>query len=221
MGNFLTFKKFQTIEQAEELTALLAEQNIPFHIEDNSAAVSDFVVGQDTQPMIILKIAAENFSKAKEFLNRIADEEIKQVESDHYLFAFKDDELLELVMEPDSWNEFDVQLAKKILNTRGIVVNSELEEAFKKKRLKDLSQTEHMHMAWIIAGYILAILGGFIGLIIGLTLWVSKKTLPNGTSVHTYSTEQRTQGKLITAVALIMIAAYIILRVKRQMFISS
>src|SRR6218665_55492 len=218
MTTFLTFKKFQTAEQAEELAVLLTEQGIPYFIEDNSSRVSDFIIGQDTIPGIHVKIAPGHFAKAQELLNRIAEKETAAVASDHYLFSFRDDELLELLMEPDKWSEFDVQLSKRILQTRGIIMTPELENAFKAKRLKELGQTEHMHMAWIIAAYIMVIAGGFIGMLIGLTLWISKKTLPDGTSVYTYSKGQRAQGKLITFMGIIMFAAYIILRVKWQMF---
>ena len=49
----------------------------------------------------------------------------------------------------------------------------------------------------MIAGYVLAALGGIVGVFIGHHLNTTKKTLPNGQRVYIYNADDRAHGKWI------------------------
>lgn len=82
----------------------------------------------------------------------------------------------------------------------------------KKQRLQELEKPDENQRPWIIAGYIFALLGGFLGIIIGYFLWTSKKTLPDGRKVYSYNQKDRMQGKYIFFIALIIFPSLLFFR---------
>ncbi|MBL4745664.1 MAG: hypothetical protein JKY08_04790 [Flavobacteriaceae bacterium] len=130
-----------------------------------------------------------------------------------YLLQFTNEELYEILLKSDEWGDFDYSLAQKILIQRGKSIDHELLAALKKERIKDLSKPEENQKPWIIAGYIFAILGGFLGLIIGYSLMTSKKTLPDGQRINSYAEKDRKQGKYILIISACVFPIGLILKV--------
>lgn len=52
-----------------------------------------------------------------------------------------------------------------------------------------------------------------LGILIGYSLWTSKKTLPNGQIVHSYSEQDRGHGKNIFYIGLIILPFSILLKI--------
>ena len=115
------------------------------------------------------------------------------------------------MLTPDKWGKFDYLLAQKILIDRGEVISNEQLMAFRQKRLEDLAQPDKRQIPWIIAGYIFSLLGGFLGLIIGWSLWKIKKTLPNGEKVYAFMYHDRVHGKIIFLIGIIIFPIALIL----------
>jgi hypothetical protein len=57
-------------------------------------------------------------------------------------------------------------------------------------------------VGWLVAGYIFALLGGLIGLILGAYL-SSAKTVVNGQKIHKYKKSTRNQGIVIIVVSIL------------------
>lgn len=199
--SFLTWKRFYSAEEAENTASVLGENKIICLLEDNTPPVSDFIMGQNTKANIALKIKATDFIKADKLFNEIAKAQVDSADESHYLFQYSNDELLEVLMEADSWSEYDKQLSKKILEERGIIITDELLKTFAAKRLKELAKKEHHSPVWTIVGYVSALFGGFLGIAIGINLWTAKKTLPNGMRVYAYTDRDRFHGQIITAIS--------------------
>ncbi len=130
-------------------------------------------------------------------------EYIKTLPEDYYLFSFSNNELIEVIQKKDEWNEIDYLLAIKLLKNRGVEITSEDIEKTQKDRLSQLKKPEKSARSWIIAGYIIAMLGGLLGFIIGYVLLTQKKTLPNGERVYEYIESDRKHGKNILYVGII------------------
>lgn len=210
---FSVFRKYQTIEQAEELKSLLHENNIVSKIADNISPVDSSFSGSTLQNQFEIKIQLSDFEKAEKVLDKNAENLIKLVDQNHYLFDFTDDELYEILLKADEWNELDHKLAQKILIQRGKSIDTDLLKALKKQRLEVLAKPEKNQKPWIISGYIFAILGGLLGILIGYSLWTSKKSLPNGQKVYSYSEKDRVHGKYIFFIGLMFLPMYIIIRI--------
>lgn len=215
--NYSVFRKYPTLEQVKNLESILNNNNITTQIADNIAPVDTSFSGSTLQNQYEIKIQLSDFEKAEKILNENAENLIDQVDKDHYLFSFTDEELYEILLKADEWNEFDYKLAQKILIQRGKSIDSQLLNALKKQRLETLSKPEENQKPWIIAGYIFAILGGFLGILIGYSLWTSKKTLPNGSQVYSYTEKDRMHGKNIFYIGIILLPFYIIIKILNQL----
>jgi hypothetical protein len=214
--NYSIFKKFPTLEQANELKELLKENGIASLLADNIPPVDVTFSGNTLQNEFEVRIKQSDFKKAEEILEKNAENLIDQIDKDYYLFEFADEELYEILLKSDEWNAFDYTLAQKILKQRGKSVDKELLNSLKNERLRDLAKPEENQKPWIIAGYIFSLLGGFLGLIIGYFLWTSKKTLPNGQKVYSYSVNDRKHGKYIFYLGLIIAPTALLLKVVGQ-----
>tara|TARA_R110002051_G_scaffold86730_1_gene152823 strand:+ start:70 stop:726 length:657 start_codon:yes stop_codon:yes gene_type:complete len=214
--NYSIFRKFPTLEQATELKDLLNENGIESILADNVLPVDITFSGSTLNNQVEIRIKQSDFKKAEEILEQNAEELIDQIDKDYYLFDFTDEELYEVLLKSDEWNAFDYTLAQKILKQRGKSVDKELLNSLKNERLKDLAKPEGNQKPWIIGGYVFSILGGFLGLIIGYFLWTSKKTLPNGQKVYSYSENDRKHGKYIFYIGLIIAPTAMLLKVVSQ-----
>jgi len=214
--NYSIFRKFPTLEQANELKGLLKEKGIESLLADNVPPVDVTFSGNTLQNEIEIRIKQSDFKKAEEILEKNAEDLINEIDKNYYLFDFSDEELYEILLKSDEWNEFDYALAQKILKQRGKSISKELLNSMKNERLKDLAKPEGNQKPWIIGGYVFSFLGGFLGLIIGYFLWTSKKTLPNGQKVYSYSENDRKHGKYIFYLGLIIAPTALLLKVVGQ-----
>ncbi len=126
MSEFVTYKKYQNKEQAKELIQLLTDNSIEFEVDDTTS-LADFITGKGTEYFFI-KIKTTDFITVNDLLKKHTLQEIQHIGTDYYMFDFENDELIEVLTEPDSWGELNVNLAKKILADRGVVITKELED---------------------------------------------------------------------------------------------
>ena len=212
-NQFLVFKKYSSIEQAKEVITILNSNNIETEIGNNIPQVDSLLTGNNIPYEFEIKVKITDFEQATKLLENIADDLINQVDKNHYLFSFSDEELYDIILKQDEWSEFDYSLAKKLLFEKGKPINEALIKSLKKQRLLDLSKPEENQKPWIIAGYIFALLGGFFGVIIGYVLMTSKKNLRNGQRVYSYNFNDRKQGKMIFYIGIILLPFYIMIRI--------
>ena len=161
--NFSIFRKFPTLKQATELKVLLNKNGIESTLADNVPPVDVTFSGSTINNQIEIRIKQSDFKKAEEILENNAEELIDQIDKDYYLYEFTNEELYEVLLKSDEWNEFDYTLAQRILKQRGKSVDKELLNSLKNERLKDLAKPERNQKPWIIGGYFFLIFGWFFG----------------------------------------------------------
>jgi len=211
--NWIVFRKLNTLIQAQELETLLNENNIKTILADNIAPVDITFSGSTLLNEYEIKIDASNFEKAEAVLEKDAESLLEKMDQDYYLLSFTDEELYEVLIKSDEWSVFDYKLAQKILTNRGKTIDHEMLASLKKERLNILSKPEENQRPWIIAGYLFSFLGGGIGIVIGYSLWTSKKTLPNGERIYSYNDADRKQGKTIFIIGLIVFPLALIVKI--------
>jgi hypothetical protein len=214
----ITYRKFQDFQQAKELIDLLIEHSIYYELEDNSPAAPELFIGKVLDPVAWVKICPKDFIAVTQLLENNASISLNEIDEDHYLFSFSTTELYELISEPDKWSALDYQLAKKILGSRGETINEGFTNALKEMRLKELHKKEKGSAIWTTLGYILAALGGILGMAIGLHLWLAKKTLPNGTRTYTYTETDRKHGQAIFIIGVGIALFSLYLRIKHSIW---
>ncbi|WP_034044232.1 hypothetical protein [Wocania ichthyoenteri] len=214
--SYSIFRKFPTLEQANELKDLLKENGIESILADNVPPVDVTFSGNTLQNEIEILIKQSDFKKADELLEKNAETLIDQIDKDYYLFEFTNEELYEVLLKSDEWNAFNYTLAQKILTQRGKSIDKDLLNSLKNERINQLAKPEGNQKPWIIGGYVFSLLSGFLGLIIGYFFWTSKKTLPNGQKVYYYSENDRKHGKYIFYLGLIIAPTALLLKVVSQ-----
>lgn len=201
---FVTYKKFNDEGRAAAIAEVLRTSGIELEVVKDRDSLDRLYGGQSASPQFYVKIQQKDFQQADRILAEISQQQLTSVDQDHYLYGFSDDELFDVVSKPDEWNEFDYELAKKILAEKGKAITPEVIGLLKQRRVNELTKPEEIHKGWIFAGYLLALLGGLFGIFIGWQLYNFKKTLPNGERVYAYDDENRRHGFRILIVGIIM-----------------
>nr|WP_294784176.1 hypothetical protein [uncultured Flavobacterium sp.] len=200
----MAFRSFPALNQAKELEALLTKNNISVTLADNIPPIDITFSGSTLQNKYEVKISQADFEKAETILEKETENILENIDQDYYLLSFTNEELYEILLNSDEWNIFDYKLAQKLLTNRGKTIDHEMLLSLKKERLKILAKPEENQKPWIIAGYIFALLGGGIGIVIGYSLWRSKKTLPNGERIYSYNSNDRKNGFIIFLISIIV-----------------
>jgi len=201
----MTFQKFNSVEEAEELISTLKENGVIVQVEDASPPVDITFSGNTLQNEIRIKIMQSDFETANQILEKQAEQLADEFSEDHYLYEFTDDELIEIIEKPDEWCKEDYLLSQKILNDRGQEISREKVEELRQKRIEDLRKPEKGHTGWLIFGFISALLGGLFGVFIGWYHWTFKKTDPTGQRVYAYDPMTRKRGQQIFWLGLVFL----------------
>lgn len=216
--DFLTYKKFHEQESVEALTQILNDNQIEFEVTEDRDSLDSLYGDKHLNRQFFVKIRRDDFSIVDSILLMDSEKYLVTADKGHYLYEFTDEELFDILSKPDEWNEFDFQLAKKILNERGKEINNETIELLKKQRINELAKPEDSSKVWIYAGYLFALLGGLLGIFMGLALITTKKTLPNGQRVYTYSSRHRKHGTRIFVIGIIMFLISLVTKIATTEF---
>lgn len=210
--SFLTYRKYYDLQVIRSIAGLLAENGIPYEIEDNSPTFNPNFAFDALAQEYRIKLRAEDFERADEVLKDTAKDRLEELPENYYLYDFKEEELMDILVKPDEWGKLDYMLAQKILNERGIEVNDKFLALLRRQRIQELSKPEHISNTWIIAAYIFAVLGGLIGILMGTGIALHQKTLPNGDRVYAYSPESRRHGWNIIFIGLLFLVLSLVIR---------
>ena len=198
MNEFVLFQSFIDENEAMPVIEVFKENGIEYEVELFKEPLDSILAGEVIRDKFYLKIRSQDFHRANEVLDQIILKNLPGIEKDYYLFSFSNDELQEIINKPGEWSRQDFLLAKNLLNERGVSITEEKINTIRDTRTKEMGMPEKGNTAWIILGYILALLGGVMSLIIGLPYLVAKKTLPDGSRVYAYDQGTRNHGKAIS-----------------------
>jgi hypothetical protein len=199
--NGVSFRMFHDQAMAAEVARILSLSGIPSEVVRSKQYFDPSFAFNKVDPDISLMLEPADFTRATQALKQFYQQRAEDTDRGYYLFSFTDQELIELVRKPDEWGEFDVVLARRILHERGIEISDEVGSQVERERIEMLKQPEKADTGLVLLGYLGAVAGGFVGIIIGWLLMHSKKTIPNGDRVHVYGVKDRKHGLWITAIA--------------------
>lgn len=208
------YKLYYNREQAEAVGAVLGEAGIAYEIITTRKPFDPSYAFNNVDPDVNLMLRAEDFSTANEVLKAYYASQAETVDQQYYLFQFTDNELLDIIRKQDEWGAFDVVLAKRILNDRGIPITEEADAISNSVRIKELAQPERAPLWMLVAGYLLAFVGGFGGFVMGRLLSASK-VLPNGQRVSVYTRLAYAHGRVIMVIGGVLFTIYVLLAMGR------
>jgi hypothetical protein len=200
---YITIHKFSNNEEALEACALLGEHEIIYSIEEEKLAF-DVAFSYSTAPYSIhLKVREEDAEAALKLLNVSSPDE-PGVTFDSFLNEFSDEELKEVIYKKDEWQEEDIERADLILQQRGIRYSEADKSRLWQERLEEMRRPQRGSIGWIIFGFVISLLGGLIGIVMGLAFGTLKKRDPEGRKFYVYDARTRNLGLLMVVAGIIV-----------------
>ncbi|MCD8529066.1 MAG: hypothetical protein LRY27_03700 [Chitinophagales bacterium] len=210
---FEVFRSFYNHEEALALQNYLQEDGIDSKLFENKLSFDPSFANNSFQTEYQILIAPYLFEKANNALEKQAEELIENVPKDYYLYEFNNEELYDILLKQDEWNELDICLAKKLLKERGEIVSDNFIASINKKRIDDLKQTNPFEKHWIYAGYLFLFIYGLPGVFVGIYLLTASKTLPNGMRIHTFTKKGRMHGNILIILGILGFIAFLVIKV--------
>lgn len=217
---FHDFQTYSSPTAAQPLLAALDRENIPYQTEydagqTSSALDASFGTSQNIHKFVV-KVPLAEFERAQTVLADLYRAALDQLDPGHYLFSFTDDELFDMLARPDEWSGLDVALAGQLLRQRGRDISPDTLRLLRQRRVAELARPDADNSGRIIAGYLTALLGGFLGIFFGADLYFSRRQLASGQYVPTYSPADRVHGLRILVLSAVMFVVLFAVRLLRQ-----
>ena len=203
------FRKYVIKEQAEEIAKILSDNGINVQIREVKPYV-DITFSNPNSLNYWIRLPENQIAKAESILEKELNTSDGLMY--HYFSEFTDEELIDVLKSFYDWTKVDYQQARMILKDRGISFTDEELEQFKKISLQEQRAPQKAKTSWIIVGFISALLGGFLGLIIGWNYYMGYKELPNGEIVYLYDSSTRKKGKAMVIIALSVLVLIIAIK---------
>jgi len=209
LENFTEIQRFVSVDLLNQVIDILKENNIDYRVEDTSNAFDITFTNSQVNIEFILKVRSDEVQKAKDLLDQNISSDLNV--DDHYLNSFSDDELIEIIANPTEWNKFDVEYARRLISTRGIKIDEAEIAREQTRRSEVLKEGIKAKKVVVFCGYLFSIIGGWIGLIIAISLRYTKRTLPNDEKVYYYDNRSRLHGNTMLMIFVFWILAYVVL----------
>ncbi len=211
-NKFKLYDQFSEKSSFFHLTNLLEENQIPFEVEDNTPPLDGTIGRNDFNIYYFVKLKEADFQKVDEILDEEALKESQHLDKDYYLYAFTDEELMEVVIKKEEWSRLDFVMAKQLLKERNIDISPELFSTLRKYGEKQSSEEKKASWLLITIGYITSLLGGILGIIIGLIILSTSKNSITGDTIYAYSASDRKHGKSMLIISFIVLLISVISR---------
>lgn len=195
MSTFATYRSFIEPEMAEELTRVLDEHGIPYRVERDKPPVDLAFTADHTHERILVSIPPDLFVTADKALESMTPNSEEDIDYDHYLKDFSDDELVEVLHKSSEWHPADVISARRLLASRGIDIEDAKIAEKQAQHLKKQRQPIRASALLIAAGFIFSIAGGLIGLGIGWSLVSMTERDVTGKTYPRYDHRSRDLGR--------------------------
>ncbi|MEO6036959.1 MAG: hypothetical protein ABIQ93_01015 [Saprospiraceae bacterium] len=205
---FEVYDRFQSVEDAQYLVALLQENAVPHQVEQPSRIVDSVFTGEGFVPKVFVRVHFSDFKKINWLIEQDTLRLIREHKIDlagHFLAEFSNQELIEVVNKPDEWNFDTATIARYLLQTRGVQYSEKQIAEKKEERLAEVRKPRSGSRIRIIALFVIGFLGayfwGFLFLLLalpmGLYYWRDLSVDLNGGRFYTFDQPTRNLGMAI------------------------
>ncbi len=227
MGKFATFSRYATREEAGAVASVLQQHGIASQIEVEQGLLDEHILGTQYSDKILLRISDSDFAKAQAVILEETKVDLAEVDEDYMLLTFTDDELKDVIAKPDEWGAYNYNVALALLQQRGVQIDKHDEAALHTKRIDELSVPRELDDNWLLMGYGFSTIGiaagftgstsalmllysfsllpGLLGIVLGLYIIRTKRILPDGTQMYSFSEKARKHGLYMIILALVCI----------------
>jgi hypothetical protein len=227
MTELTTYQQFFTEEEAQPIISLLTEHGIVYTFKKSRVNFDKIYTGDAINEPFELKIPADQFERVNQLLLANINVNVDELDKDHYLLSFTEEELRNVISNPDEWSKQDYLIATELLKRRGLVYTREQLQQISDEKTEVLAKPEKsISGGWITFAYLVPVISGigawftyltilpfwcaFASILIGLTMWKFKKQLPNGERTWVYQPGDREHGRNIFFISLLAQASAMI-----------
>lgn len=214
MPDFLPYHSYPSPEAAAPLLELLRQHGIPFETHATRPAVDPTFAFNPTTAQFVVKLHPADLAHVRTLEEQASEHQAATLaaDADHYLHRFSDAELTDILVKPDEWSAPDVALAGHLLRQRGHDVSAGTVQLLRQHRRTELAQPETGGRSWIVVGYISALLGGLVGLLIGIHLYTYKKRDFEGRQLPGFTSADRLHGLRIIGLGVVSFVFWLAVR---------
>ena len=196
----------QDSEALKHVVGVLDDAGISYHLIADEGGFDIGSIGSEESSETVINIVASGYEAARGVLE--TDALKTDLPKGYHLFNSSDEELIEVMTHASEWSAFDTAHARKLLGERGVDL-AKIEEE-KAGRVAKLKQGSPASKAFILSGWVFAILGGFIGIAIGHSLKSGKIKVPEGEFLKYDKESREVGGKIFHVGALVAVVLLVL-----------
>lgn len=208
MNDFISYKKFADIASAEEFGEELSKNGIEYLLEDNNHSYLKIYGYTQIDIAYGINIKGVDFPKADKIIERYYANQVENIDESYYIFELTDNELREIISKPYEWGPLDYQIAKYVLNKRGLKVDDEEIDSMKTENINELSHEQKASNFKILCGYLLAFTFPIASILIGITIKYNRKILPTGEFFYINTKQDRKHGQIIILISIVCLCLF-------------
>lgn len=195
------FDKYFNEEDAENYCTLFRNEGLHPVLEPPSEFF-DAIIGQArSNEFFLLRVAAAEFPLAKSIIEK--EVKLRGIPEDHYLRAFKDAGLKDMLLNESDWSREDIAVGKILLEERGVLIDDIAIKKAKEIQKRDTQARQKISFPILLLFYIIAPLGALLPIVAGLIIYTMKDYDRDGEKSYVYSDDQRKHGLTLFAIGIL------------------
>lgn len=201
------YRIFDTKEELQDLEELLKENNLKYFIQESN---------EIADKKYLLQLSLDDFQKVDELCEKLVEIDLNSLPQDYYLFEYKDEELIEILLNRSEWSEFDYVISKKILSKRNVnldeypvfnnVKNNVKAASTDPEFIEESFTTENLVMS-----YFLALLFGPYFLVRYFVIITAKERLEDGSLAFKYDKNLRNNAIAICFIGFVSTLVWLVI----------
>lgn len=145
MDNYIEFQRFPDLDSASDLIDIFETNDILYVIDDSAMRFD--IAATSNNPLdkqILIKIKDVDFEKANRLNSTLTNPNEVDTNVEHYLYTFSDNDIIGVMKTPSEWTQYEVDLAKKISEERGLKVSAQIERLSSKVETNERMQNDNL-----------------------------------------------------------------------------
>lgn len=222
---YVEIARFHHAEPAKACTDLLEAAGVPYRLSNDSLAQGVAAYQVTYLASCIVKVPADCVARAREALLRVAREEVSSgVEPDHPLATSENETLLQVLRHPEDSSEFDLAVAERLLQKRGVtppLISFEPPPEPPPVPADNgpaaagsdpvLPGTRRGSETALVFGFLIGSFGGVIGVIIGCNYALGTEAIPmQARRRYMYDGHTRRRGAQLALYSLVMMVLWLV-----------
>lgn len=154
MDKLIEYQRFPDYDTASELIDILEANEIPYQVDDSALRFD--IAANSFNPIdkqVIIQIREDDFERANLLYTTESNQTEKNPTEDHYLYSFSDNDIIDVIANPDEWTDFEVKLAKEISKQRGLKPTAEIIKTIRKDKINEQIKVSTESKRKISMGY--------------------------------------------------------------------